>query len=99
MNKVPLSKNKIYYPIIGTYLVYTFIYLFKDYYGLGYTIINNLDRIAKTVWFFNGLSALAIIINTSHHKLPRINIIWAIVLFLLFNPYAWTLAIIEFVFF
>jgi uncharacterized membrane protein YozB (DUF420 family) len=102
-----LSRNKLLFPSLAIYAVYFLIYMYKDTYGLGYTVINNLDRIANVLWILTGIVAGLITIylfwlkkdNAIDNKRVILYILFAWVMFLIFYPYAMALSLIEFAIF
>lgn len=102
-----MFRKKAFYPIGAVYLIYLLIYLFQGTYGLGYSVINNFERIAYYLWMTIGVLAVLVICyslwqrknNYIDNKSTAKYIIWALILFFMFNAYTMTISFIDFALF
>lgn len=101
-----ISLKTIRYLLIAPFLIYPVVYFIVfDWYGSGYLLINNIDRIVNMLWFLFGVMAL--IIHVSLFRLKRTGavntsqlVLYSVVtvgLLLSFRLYAFLISFIDFV--
>jgi hypothetical protein len=94
-----IIKNKIFYPILAVYLIYTLFYISKSYYGFGNIVINSLDHTTTILWMLIGFFTILITIYSIWRKKSKKYIIWSALLLLFFYPYTWLIIFFEILFF